>query len=59
MQQNWLKKLMYAFPPFCLTSRVLQKVRVDQTEKNVSCNHDMAHSWYSQLLEMLVSELLI
>ena len=30
---NWSKKLLYAFPPFCLICRVLQNVRVHQTEK--------------------------
>ena len=30
---NWSKKLLYAFPPFYLICRVLQNVRVHQTEK--------------------------
>jgi len=30
-QQNWREDLMYAFPPFCLISKVVQKIRQDKS----------------------------
>ena len=51
MLQNWTKKQLYAFP---LIRDVLQKVRVNQTEKMVLVIPKwQTQPWYLQLLEML------
>ena len=57
MLQNWTKKQLYAFP---LISDLLQKVRVNQTEKMVLAIPTwQTQPWYLQLLEMLKANSLI
>ena len=57
MLQNLTKKQLYAFP---LISDVLQKVRVNQTEKMVLVIPTwQTQPWYLQLLEMLKANPLI
>ena len=57
MLQNLTKKQLHAFP---LISDVLQKVRVNQTEKMVLVIPTwQTQPWYLQLLEMLKANPLI
>ena len=54
MQQNWGRTFLYALPPFCLISRVLQKIIKDQTEKVILITPTWhTQPWYPQLLRML------
>ena len=53
LQQIWGNHFLYAFPPFCLTLQVLQKVSYDQTEKMLL----VTPTWQSQILYPLLLEM--
>jgi hypothetical protein len=52
--QNWANQLFYAFPPFSLITRMLQKVREDQAEGIVIVPLWSTQAWYPVLMTMLV-----
>ena len=57
---NFLKQQNgYAFPPFCLIGRVLKKVQLDQATLIVVTPEWQTQSWYPQLLQMSIKNLLL
>ena len=52
--QNWANHLFYAFPPFSLITRVLQKVREDHAEGIVVVPLWPTQPWYPVIMTMLV-----
>ena len=52
--QNWADQLFYAFPPFSLITRVLQKVRKDRAEGMVVVPLWPTQPWYPVIMTMLV-----
>ena len=52
--QNWANKLFYAFPPFSLITRVLQKVREDGAEGIVVVPLWPTKPWYPVVMTTLV-----
>jgi len=60
MQQTWTKRFPYAFPPFCLISRVLQKVLQEKVEKILIVTPTWhTQPWYPQLLQMSIARPLL
>ena len=51
---NWNRWFFYAFPPFCLISRILQKVYFDKAEGIIIVPKWPNQPWYSFLSKMLV-----
>ena len=51
---NWNRWFFYAFPPFCLISRILQKVYFDKAEGIIVVPKWPNQPWYSFLSKMLV-----
>lgn len=49
---NWHKFYFYAFPPFSLIARVLQKVQMDQAEGIIIVPHWPTQHWYTKVLSM-------
>jgi hypothetical protein len=52
---SWRELNFYAFPPFCIICRVLQKVRREQSAGVVVVPDWSAQSWYPVLLRLLVT----
>lgn len=50
---HWGQFKVYAFPPFCLLHRVLNKWRIDQADGIVIAPFRTTASWYPMLLRML------
>ena len=50
----WDKQLFYAFPPFTLIARCLQKIQTDSAEGFMIVPMRATQSWYPKLLHMLV-----
>ena len=51
--QTWNYDLMYAFPPFSLINRVLQKVILDQAELILIVPMWPTQTWFARLLQLL------
>ena len=51
---NWSEFCSYIFPPFCLISRIIQKLLHDQGEAIVIVPLWQTQPWYPRLLEMLI-----
>ena len=51
---TWDKQLFYAFPPFSLIARCLQKIQTDSAEGFMIVPMWPTQSWYPKLLHMLV-----
>ena len=52
-QLNWKNYFFYAFPPFCLIGRILQKVLIEEAEGIVIVPNWPNQPWYSRLTRML------
>jgi hypothetical protein len=55
----WTKVAFYAFPPFCIMQRVLQKIREDEATGVVVVPHWPTQSWWPYLTSMLIDYPLI
>ena len=54
--QDWKESLLYAFPPFCLIGRCLEKIRRSGSIKVVLIAPMwMSQPWYPTLLEMIIA----
>ena len=51
---TWNKQCFYAFPPFSLIARCLQKIQTDSAEGLMIVPLRPTQSWYPKLLHMLV-----
>ncbi len=51
---DWGKELFYAFPPFCLIDKCLQKVNNDEAEGILVVPKWPTQVWFPRLLQMLV-----
>ena len=51
---NWSNLFCYAFPPFSLMGRVVQKIRQDRADCVVVAPMWPTQSWFSVLLQMLI-----
>ena len=57
MQQDWNNSLGYAFPPFCMITRVLNKVLLDQVEQMIIVTPTwQTQPWYSLLLQLCIHQ---
>ena len=60
MQQQGMKKVLYAFPLFYLISQIFHKIVIDQTEQLILVVPTLpTHLQYPQLLEILISSTLL
>jgi len=60
MQQIWPQGFLYAFPPFCLINRVLQKVCREKISEIIIVTPTWhTQPWYPQLLEMSIERPLL
>ena len=55
----WSHELIYAFPPFSLMGRLIQKVQQDKAEVLLVAPVWVTQNWYTALLHMLVRTPLI
>lgn len=55
-QIPWNGEKVYAFPPFCLISQCLVKVRRDQTDLILVCPAWQTQVWFPQLLQLAVAD---
>ena len=55
-QQRWSHLYTYAFPPFCLMSKVLKKVGQERVDMILITPLWQTQPWYSQILEMCIKE---
>ena len=54
-QQNWSHKLLYAFPPFCMIPKVLNKTLREQVPKLLLINPAWTTQvWYPKILNMSI-----
>ena len=53
---NWAEFSFYAFPPFCLIAKCLQKISFDQAEGVMILPKWPTQPWYGRMLQMLVHE---
>ena len=51
---NWRKQYFYAFPPFSLINRVLQKVEQDQSQGIIIVPMWNTQVWFPRLLHLLI-----
>ena len=57
MQQSWSERFLYPFPPFCLISRILQKVIREKTSMIILVTPTWhSQPWYPQLLHMSIEK---
>jgi hypothetical protein len=56
---SWTELLFYAFPPFSLITRVLQKIREDSAEGFLVVPFWETQPWFPLLIKMLVAHPLI
>ena len=56
---KWPEKLIYAFPPFSIIGRVVQKVHLDKAEVVLVAPIWITQNWYTAVLQMLVRDPLI
>lgn len=56
---NWKKYFFYAFPPFILVAKVLNKIKADEAEGIVVVPHWPAQPWFPLFLSMRKSDVLI
>jgi len=56
---NWSNMLIYAFPPFSLLGRLVQKVRADAAEMVLVAPLWVTQNWFTPILEMLIQDPLI
>lgn len=55
MSQDWNRLFLYLFPPFCMLGRVLQKLRLNETERAILIAPIWpGQSWFPFLLEQLI-----
>lgn len=54
LQLNWTDLMGYAFPPFCLISRCLRKVREEKASLLLIAPVWRSQPWYPALLELLI-----
>lgn len=54
---NWSKFFFYAFPPFCLLLKAVQKIRTDRATGIVVFPMWPSQPWYPLLMSMVVSEI--
>jgi ribonuclease HI len=52
---SWKRRLGYAFPPFCLIGRCLEKVRKEETELVIITPAWPTQHWYPQLLQLIMA----
>lgn len=52
---NWHKYIFYAFPPFSLIARVLQKIQRDQARGVIVVPLWPTQNWYTKLLHMTIA----
>ena len=55
-QVNWNPFLFYAFPPFSILGKVLQKVIIDGAEGIIIVPYWPNQPWYARLIRLLMSE---
>ena len=53
---DWGRYQFYAFPPFCLIGRCLQKIKQDQAEGVIVVPNWPTQAWYPILVRMLVAK---
>ena len=53
---SWKGEMTYAFPPFCLIGRCLNKVRVDKAQMIIITPVWQGQPWYSTLLQMTTAD---
>lgn len=53
---NWDREMCYIFPPFCLISRCLAKIRAERAEAILIAPIWPAQPWFPLLLRLLVSQ---
>lgn len=53
---DWGTHIFYAFPPFSLLGRVLQKVQQDQAEGIIIVPYWQTQVWYPKLLQLMIKE---
>ena len=56
---NWGNDTFYAFPPFSLLGKVLQKIYNDKAQGILIVPNWTTQTWYPQLMQLLVTEPLI
>ena len=55
IHQDWSQDYLYVFPPFCLISRILQKVRQERTPSMLLITPTWhTQPWYPSLLQMSI-----
>ena len=59
LAQSWIGSLLYAFPPFCLIGRCLQKVRRDQSKLTLITPLWTTQPWYNPLLHLVIADPLL
>ena len=52
----WSQDIIYAFPPFNLIPRVLQKIENEKIEENLIVPIFVNKSWFTRLLNLLIKE---
>lgn len=53
---SWSDELIYAFPPFSLIGRLLQKLRQDQGELILVAPVWLTQAWFTAIMEQLIDE---
>ena len=53
---DWSQDIIYAFPPFSLIPRVLQKIKNEKTEGILIVPIFVNQSWFTSLLTLLIKE---
>ena len=56
---DWSGKYIYAFPPFSLVGRLIQKVRADAADMILVAPLWVTQNWFTAVLELLVEDPLI
>ncbi|KAJ8031599.1 hypothetical protein HOLleu_24840 [Holothuria leucospilota] len=52
----WGEEIFYAFPPFCLSERCMQKIILDKAEGILIVPKWSTQSWFPRLLSMLIRD---
>ena len=52
---SWKEYIFYAFPPFCIIQRVLQKINIDQATGIIIVPNWPTQTWWPYLMSMLIN----
>ena len=52
---SWKEYTFYAFPPFCIIQRVLQKINIDQARGIIIVPNWPTQTWWPYLMSMLIN----